>query len=246
MVTCINCNHNFEGSFCNNCGQHAQTKKIKMHDILHDIQHGLFHFDNGIFFTIRQLITRPGFAIREFVEGKRVKYFKPFAFAVVMATVYGLLFHQIANQLADIQPVSYADSLSETYLRIMRWIFDHFAISNLFLIVLTSISTYIVFRKSGYGFAEVLVLNTYYRGTILIFNMVAMLMRFILWNSDIGYSYEIGMQLVDFLFMYWCYKQFFNLSWAKGLWLSTLTFLLNSVLVVTIGYLVFRVVELFK
>lgn len=67
---CKNCDNTFEGNFCNNCGQSKDTHKLSMHYIWHDLQHGIFHFDNGIFYTIKNLLTKPGVSIREFIEGK--------------------------------------------------------------------------------------------------------------------------------------------------------------------------------
>ena len=72
-----NCNHHFKGNFCSNCGQKAKTEKINFHFLWHDIQHGLFHFDSGILYTAKQLFTKPGMAIKEFIEGNRIKHFKP-------------------------------------------------------------------------------------------------------------------------------------------------------------------------
>lgn len=57
----------------------------------HDIQHGLFHFDQGIFYTAKQLFIRPGHSIREFIEGKRVEHFKPLSLVIILATAYGII-----------------------------------------------------------------------------------------------------------------------------------------------------------
>lgn len=103
---CKNCNNQFEGNFCNNCGQAANTHKLNMHFIWHDLKHGLFHFDNGIFYTIAQLLTKPGYTIREIIDGKRVKHFKPLSFIVVLATVYGLLYHFFINNLYHVKPIN--------------------------------------------------------------------------------------------------------------------------------------------
>ncbi len=103
---CKNCNNHFEGNFCNNCGHAADIHKLNMHFIGHDLQHGLFHFDNGIFYTIKQLLTRPGHTIREFIDGKRVKHFKPLSLVVVLATLYGLLYHYFLNNLFDVKPIN--------------------------------------------------------------------------------------------------------------------------------------------
>jgi Protein of unknown function (DUF3667) len=54
-----------------------------MHDISHDFLHAMFHVDQSIFALIRDLAYRPGHVAREFVEGKRKKYFGPFAFLLL-------------------------------------------------------------------------------------------------------------------------------------------------------------------
>jgi hypothetical protein len=77
-ITCKNCHQTYTGNYCNNCGQPADTHKINIHYLWHDIQHGLFHFDKGVTYTAKQLFTRPGHSIREFIEGKRVKHIKQY------------------------------------------------------------------------------------------------------------------------------------------------------------------------
>ncbi len=77
---CKNCNHDLKGNFCNNCGQTKETHEINFKSILHEIQHSIFHIDKGILYTTKELFIRPGLTIREYLHGKRVKHFKPFAY----------------------------------------------------------------------------------------------------------------------------------------------------------------------
>jgi hypothetical protein len=120
---CKNCNHTFEGNYCNNCGQAANTHKLTMHFIWHDLQHGLFHFDNGIFYTIKQLVTRPGHTIREFINGKRVRHFKPLTLVVLLATLYGFLYHYFIENLFDVQPTGVGEeSIRSAYEKLIKWI----------------------------------------------------------------------------------------------------------------------------
>ncbi|OAH73163.1 hypothetical protein AXA65_08850 [Chryseobacterium sp. FP211-J200] len=62
MQTCKNCGHRFEGKFCNNCGQTADTNRINYHDLKHQLTHSLFHIDAGLLYTSKQLFIRPGHA----------------------------------------------------------------------------------------------------------------------------------------------------------------------------------------
>ena len=63
MVTtknCINSGNLITDSFCQKCGQKATVHKYSVkHFIEHDLIHGIWHVDYGIFFTIKELFTRP-------------------------------------------------------------------------------------------------------------------------------------------------------------------------------------------
>ncbi|PSR53066.1 hypothetical protein AHMF7605_05760 [Adhaeribacter arboris] len=161
---CKNCNNHFEGNFCNHCGQAAATHKLNLHFIWHDLQHGLFHFDNGIFYSIKQLVTRPGHTIREFIEGKRVRHFKPLSLVVVLATLYGLHYHYFIKDIFNVQPLHAEENIVSAYEKLIKWTIDHFAYASLVLILSYTIASYLVFKKMRFNFVEHLVLNTFYMG----------------------------------------------------------------------------------
>lgn len=238
---CKNCNNHFEGNFCNNCGQSAHTHKLNMHFIWHDLQHGLFHFDHGIFYTLRQLLTRPGHTTREFIDGKRVKHFKPLSLVVVLATLYGLLYHYFINNLFDVKPIHAEENLVSAYEKAITWITDHFAYSVLILILNTTIASSLVFKKKGYNFVELLVLNTFYSGLVLVINMALLPVLYVYHNSGTEglKSYAFIIQVLNFVLMYWCYSQFFNkMSKIKSLGLTLLTYLITSAINILIGYMI--------
>src|SRR6478736_1543240 len=106
--TCLNCNANLAGKFCSNCGQDSNTHRINSHFLWHDIQHGLTHVDKGMLFTIKELFTRPGNSIRQFLEGKRIKHFKPISLVIILAGAYGFLSHYYEINIfsSNIQKIS--------------------------------------------------------------------------------------------------------------------------------------------
>jgi hypothetical protein len=145
-ITCKNCNQTFKGHYCNNCGQSADTHKINGHFLWHDIQHGLLHFDNGIPYSIKQLFIRPGHSIREFIEGKRVRHFKPLSLVAVLAALYGFLYHYFHIDLfrnSTDAEIDFAD--------INEWMATHFSWIIIATIPIYTIGTFVVFRKQGYN-----------------------------------------------------------------------------------------------
>ena len=91
MVTtdnCLNCGNPIIDKFWSKCGQRTTVHKYSLkHFVEHDLIHGIWHVDNGILFTIKELFTRPGHSIREFINGKRVGYF---SFVTLLLLILGI------------------------------------------------------------------------------------------------------------------------------------------------------------
>lgn len=72
---CLNCSTELISTYCHICGQKANTHRITpRHFIMHDIVHGVLHLDKGILFTLKQAFTRPGYAVMDYIAGKRIKF----------------------------------------------------------------------------------------------------------------------------------------------------------------------------
>lgn len=69
-MICKNCKNTFEGNFCNRCGQSSKVRKINFRYVLDEVPNSIFQIDRGFLFTVKELFTRPGHSIREFIKGK--------------------------------------------------------------------------------------------------------------------------------------------------------------------------------
>jgi len=82
---CLNCNNPVSGKYCSNCGQKSDTHRITFkHFVLHDIMHGVFHFEKGMLFTAKQALVRPGKAALDYIYGKRINYYNIFYFILLL------------------------------------------------------------------------------------------------------------------------------------------------------------------
>ena len=240
-TNCKNCNQKFVGNFCNYCGQAANTHKLSLHYIWHDLQHGLFHFDNGIFYTIKQLLTRPGHTTREFINGKRVRHFKPLSFVVALATFYGILYHYFIGNLFDINHKSSQENVMSIFENVARWLTDHYAYGSFILILGATFSTYFIYKKEEYNWAEHFVLNTFFVGLTLVSSFILLPVLFVLkLNGGEGLpGYAIFSQYLNFMLMFWCYAQFFTrLSIIQKLVRTVLSFILMLFISTTIVFAV--------
>jgi len=235
-IICKNCDGQVSGNFCSGCGQRADTHKLNMHFILHELQHGLIHFDKGVLYTSKQLLTRPGHTIREFLEGKRVRHFQPLSFVIVFATFYGLLWHYLISDRLHASLIEPRNDITGASGKIITWITEHFAFDCLILIITSTLVSYFIFKKRKYNLAEHLVLNTYLMGLFVIVSLLVFPIVYIFGNA-LTLQYGIVQQGFLLILMCWCYSQFFNnTSRNKIIGLTFIAFLVISVLHLAIGY----------
>jgi uncharacterized protein DUF3667 len=91
LVVCPNCNTEFLGDYCQNCGekQHHAEELTFRHFVMH-ATHELSHVDTKVFATLRYLFTRPGFLTQEFIAGRRLRYMRPFSLFMIAVAVFFL------------------------------------------------------------------------------------------------------------------------------------------------------------
>jgi len=216
-ITCKNCQQIYTGNYCNNCGQTADTHKINIHFLWHEIQHGLLHFDQGIPYSIKQLFTRPGDSIREFIEGKRVRHFKPLSLVVVLAAFYGFLYHYFDIDLFSNEKSADVSDFNELIAHHYSWV-------TIACIPLYTIGTAIAFRKQGYNFVEYFVLNTFKASQRLFVQIL--IFPFLLYYKGTPHVQDITnlVYIIGVILIFWTNIQFFNkISKTKAFFLSALS-----------------------
>jgi hypothetical protein len=226
-MICKNCNQEFEGNFCSNCGQSSATHKLNIHFIWHDVQHGLFHFDKGMYYSAKELYLRPGHSIREFIEGKRIKHFGPISLVIVLATIYGLLYHSFNINLFTDTP--------KLKLDMNNWMAKHYSWLNLATIPLYTTGTYLSFRHQGYNFIEYFVLNTFKASQRLILHIVTFPILYYFNGTPTLQKFIAVLYVMDIILIYWTNFQFFDrMSKIKVLLLSLLSHLIFLILFIII------------
>lgn len=90
---CPNCGTDRIGAYCHGCGQPGHLHKNLM-GLVHDIAHGVFHFDGKVWRTLPMLAWRPGELTRRYVDGERAKFVSPMA--LFLFSVF-LMFAVVSN-----------------------------------------------------------------------------------------------------------------------------------------------------
>src|SRR5688572_27774986 len=84
---CKNCGSRVAENFCPKCGQKKNVHRFTLKHIIHDFIHVFTHLERGLPFLIKELFIRPGDTVKEYIEGKRNKYYNPFQYFVLSTAV---------------------------------------------------------------------------------------------------------------------------------------------------------------
>lgn len=197
-IICKNCNAHFKGNYCPHCSQKAGTGRLKLAHVLHEFWHNFTHTDKGYLSLVAALTVRPGVVIREFIEGKRKKYFNPYTFFLVTTAL--LIF--IANRV-----FKYEDKLSQYNNEYGQYLNLHYNIIVLCSVPVLALLLQLIFVKRHYNYAEWVTFLVFAYGLINFYQVIFQLLYFPLikyhavlsqYTTAIGYV-MLGYVLVKFI-----------------------------------------------
>ena len=93
--TCKNCGEIYVGNYCSRCGQTQDTPRFSIRNAFQNILSGFFNIDSGFSRNLLEFLCRPGYMIRNYLDGKRVHYFKPFQTLFVLAALYIMMVQMV-------------------------------------------------------------------------------------------------------------------------------------------------------
>ena len=200
---CTTCGTSYKGNYCPRCGQSSRIGRYSFKNaflLFLDVW-GLGN--RGMFRTIRDLILRPGYMIRDYLQGMQMAYFPPFKLfflliALSLLVESGLnirginrleqsleLFDQLEEKTTvqaedekanEVQKQVTADFVQESK-DFTRWVNNHMTIVLLVLLLLFSGPLYLLFRHSpnipDLRYSEFFVAIIYFSNMSNIYSIVA-------------------------------------------------------------------------
>lgn len=241
MDKCLNCGAEISTKYCPHCGQEKIIKRLEVKTIVHEVTHGIFHWDNSILSTFKLLLTQPGYLVKEYVNGKRKSFVKPFSFFLFFLTIYVLLFHWMSGRYFTFYNASLNLSGSKLSKIIMMQHLVKANINYLYFILPLVFAFFLKLflkKNTGINYAESLVFSFYTFAMILIFGTVIMLLSAIdirIWNLRL---------VISFIYLSFAVIQFSGYSKVKGWVIGGTAVILSymiyviSVMILMIGYLI--------
>ncbi|WP_207492129.1 DUF3667 domain-containing protein [Aridibaculum aurantiacum] len=153
--------------------------------MLHDAIHFVTHADKGIFYLVKMLALDPGRVAREYVHGRRKKFFSPLNFFLISVGLFVFV-------TATFKPMGTGNDLSAVKANVMKepdvvkrqrqllklersekataFVAKYSNIIRFIATPLFALLYFLFLRRSGYNFTEFLVAALYFSGfTALIF-----------------------------------------------------------------------------
>jgi len=226
-VKCLQCDSVVTTAYCGVCGQKASTHRFSFKEVVvTDFMYGVFHADKGFSYTIKELITRPGHSIREYINGKRAMHFSYFSLLIILLTISFLV-----NRLAEINISEIYEKNGQGVFSEVQDFYHKYPRGYLLLsIPIYSLFSFVFFIKSGLNYAENIVLNCYRTAGEYLFTIAFYIACIFIKNIDLISIMYVGLQLLVLLYMIWFYYQFFSFYY-KVKWLLFLKTILFSVLI---------------
>ena len=86
---CKNCNNQFHGLYCNQCGEKViLPKDRKLSNVVGSILAITSIVDNKFFKSLKLVVANPGFLSREYADGRRVRYMRPLQLFFILNLIY--------------------------------------------------------------------------------------------------------------------------------------------------------------
>ena len=234
---CLNCGTEFEGNFCPECGQNADTGRFTMKLIVENLTSAILGRDGGVWFTLKNLVTRPSSMIVDILNGKRKRYFSPFPMLFFCLALYIVILsftneHAFKESFYDSQ-IEFKglddseQSQTEVYKlfsQTLDFLNNHYTLSYIMTLPLWLLGARLCYGKSNrkrYYWAEYIITIVYASVIVVLFRCLIKLTYLI----DKDLSLQLGTimsPIITIVAFTACFKKMLGFSIAKTAWRSVL------------------------
>jgi hypothetical protein len=259
-TNCLNCEAllTADDHYCPNCGQKTDTHRLTIGHIAHEFFHSFVHTDKGFLGMIADLAVKPGLVAKEYVAGKRKKYFNPFTFFILSIGILAFsshLFKTIEQRVeADQRVLAQLPATARVkYLKVIErtnesagFINKNFNTVAMLVLPLYAFLSWAFFGRRKYNYSEVFVAYMLFQSFVSLF-LAIFVIPFV--GKYKGYPFFFyayaGVLILTSVYVGIAQYRFFNFKNRFSIVLTSLASLLGYllvflILVVCIFYYVYR------
>jgi hypothetical protein len=228
VTPCANCGTTVTIHYCPNCGQKHAEGRLHMGYLLSEFAHNYLGTDSGFFFTVREMLVRPGHAVNEFLNGKRRPYLKPVQFYLLLLTLFF-----VVSELLNVNPLEMGDQVNrdlgiqpgveltskKQYQRLMEVLSTNMKVIVTLLLLVLALTMKMLYRKRPYTFTELLVFNLYVYGVSYLFSCLLTFLMVIQLPHSVHAVLNATIYLLSAVYVMWAIRQFYGGKGVRG-WLK--------------------------
>lgn len=211
-MICANCSGLVETNFCPTCGQKKDIHRISVGHVVHEGLHSITHADKGFFMLLKDLLRRPGYVAKEYIEGKRKRYFNPLSFLVIssallayVGSITGYMDRLTSNSArGSRQGHPYWQEVMQIASHNGKWL------TLLLMAPLFAFLSWVFFIRKPYNYGENFVLHSFIFGEAAIVRLVIFIPLSLLFPQYFVWLNMIIYELLYLTFLTVAYKQFFQ------------------------------------
>lgn len=218
-TNCLNCDTALSGRFCSNCGQKADTHRITFkHFIMHDVLHGVWHFEKGMLFTAREALTRPGKAGLDYINGKRIRYYNVF-YLILLLIGLNIFISHYYDHFREIYTGVSEGVRNSNGKKIAAFMSKYAKLIVFSFVPFFALNGYWVFRRKKLNLSEHFIVAGIIFLGILILQTIGRLFTFFNFTKHFGLLSDIAIittSLLIFVFVLYSYYSAFKENYTKA------------------------------
>jgi hypothetical protein len=233
-MTCKNCGNTIHVKYCSYCGQEPIKGRLSVKEFMQKFAEAFTHADTSVFTLVKHLSRRPAGVSREYIEGKRKKYYSPMKYLVLVVTLSALLTLHYEKYEVPFEPVFGAESDIDEVVEHKYFNHNYYKYLLFLSIPLASFVTWLVFRKSGLNFSENLVINTYLLAQVILLHTI-FVTPIVIYSSSLDDWIILIYMVLAVAYILWSYTSFFGGKW----WIT----LMQSIIALALFTLSYNVIS---
>lgn len=260
---CMHCGTEYTGSYCPKCSMPSRWRRFDWKLLFLNFMDIWGLGNRPMFRTIRDLIWRPGYMIRDYLRGHHLSYFPPFkmlaVWTILLVFMMWVIRHTVtvtpedAHSFAQGITDSMGGKLSETtsFLvdqidRVLEFLDDHMLYKIIVQNILVVLAVKAAFRKiSDFNLVETFFSQIYINCQFHILAFVSMLLTWSVLDHYSMFPYMVGLIPAPLVLTY-DFHQLYGVTWKRALWktiVTTIYLVLLYLIVVAILVLVLMITE---
>jgi hypothetical protein len=209
---CKKCEAELTDNFCSKCGNPKILSKIDGKYIISEII-SVINFDKGIFYTIKELLTKPGENVQKFIHSDRKRLVKPIIFLIICSLIYTITQQILRFEDGYVNAGGFGDSALTS---ITEWIQKNYGYANILMSIFIAFWIKIFFKKYKYNFFEIIILLCFVMGIGMLIYTTFGIIESITKIRILNFAGIIGI-----IYTSWAIGQFFDknkkMNYLKGL-----------------------------